>query len=176
MAREDMIMASQEELRRLHVIRKVEEKVIKQVEAGEILCLSLRQVGRIVKRVKVEGAGGVIHRSRGRSSNRAFADEVKVRALDLYREKYGGFGPTLAAEKLLERDGMELSKETLRGWLMESGDWKKRRKRRGHRQWRERKEHLGEMVQMDGSHHDWFEGRGAEGVLMGYIDDATGQA
>jgi len=131
-AREDMIMASQEELRRLHVIRKVEEKVIKQVEAGEILCLSLRQVGRIVKRVKVEGAGGVIHRSRGRSSNRAFADEVKVRALDLYREKYGGFGPTLAAEKLLERDGMELSKETLRGWLMESGDWKKRRKRRGH--------------------------------------------
>ncbi len=176
MAREDMIMASQEELKRLHVIRKVEEKVIKQVEAGEILCLSLRQVGRIVKRVKAEGAGGVIHRSRGRSSNRAFADEVKVRALELYREKYAGFGPTLAAEKLLERDGMELSKETLRGWLMESGDWKKRRKRRGHRQWRERKGHLGEMVQMDGSHHDWFEGRGAEGVLMGYIDDATGQA
>ena len=171
-----MIMASQEELKRLHVIRKVEEKVIKQVEAGEILCLSLRQVGRIVKRVKAEGAGGVIHRSRGRSSNRAFADEVKVRALELYREKYAGFGPTLAAEKLLERDGMELSKETLRGWLMESGDWKKRRKRRGHRQWRERKGHLGEMVQMDGSHHDWFEGRGAEGVLMGYIDDATGQA
>ncbi len=176
MAREDMIMASQEELKRLQVIRKVEEKVIKQVEAGEILCLSLRQVGRIVKRVKAEGAGGVIHRSRGRSSNRAFADEVKVRALELYREKYAGFGPTLAAEKLLERDGMELSKETLRGWLMESGDWKKRRKRRGHRQWRERKGHLGEMVQMDGSHHDWFEGRGAEGVLMGYIDDATGQA
>ena len=71
---------------------------------------------------------------------------------------------------------MELSEETLRGWLIESGDWKKSRKRRGHRQWRERKEHLGKMVQMDGSHHDWFEGRGAECVLMGYIDDATGQA
>lgn len=176
MAREDMIMASQEELKRLHVIRKVQEKVIKQVEAGEILCLSSRQVGRIVKRVKAEGARGVIHRSRGRSSNRAFADQVKARVLELYREKYPGFGPTLAAEKLLERDGMELSEETLRGWLMESGDWKKRRKRRGHRQWRERKEHLGEMVQMDGSHHDWFEGRGAKCVLMGYIDDATGQA
>ena len=176
MAREDMIMASQEELKRLHVIRKVQEKVIKQVEAGEILCLSSRQVGRIVKRVKAEGARGVIHRSRGRSSNRAFADQVKARALELYREKYPGFGPTLAAEKLWEREGMELSEETLRGWLIEAGDWKKRRKRRGHRQWRERKEHLGEMVQMDGSHHDWFEGRGAEGVLMGYIDDATGQA
>ena len=176
MAREDIIMASQEELKRLHVIGKVQEKVIKQVEAGEILGLSSRQVGRIVKRVKAEGARGVIHRSRGRSSNRAFSDQVKARVLELYREKYPGFGPTLAAEKLLEREGMELSEETLRGWLIESGDWKKRRKRRGHRQWRERKEHLGEMVQMDGSHHDWFEGRGAKCVLMGYIDDATGQA
>ena len=81
-----MIMASQEELKRLHVIRKVQEKVIKQVEAGEILCLSLRQVGRIVKRVRAEGARGVIHRSRGRSSNRAFADQVNARALELYRD------------------------------------------------------------------------------------------
>ena len=176
MAREDMIMASQEELKRLHVIRKVQEKLIKQVEAGEILGLSSRQVGRIVKRVKAEGDRGVIHRSRGRSSNRAFSDQVKARAIEFYRERYPGFGPTLAAEKLWEREGMELSEETLRGWLMESGDWKKRRKRRGHRQWRERKEHLGEMVQMDGSHHDWFEGRGPRCVLMGYIDDATGEA
>jgi hypothetical protein len=174
-AREDIIMASQEELKRLHVIRKVQEKMIKQVEAGELLGLSSRQVRRIVKRVKAEGARGVIHRSRGRSSNRAFADWVKGRVLELYREKYEGFGPTLAAEKLLERDGMELSEETLRGWLMESGDWKKSRKRRGHRQWRERKGHCGEMVQMDGSHHDWLEGRGSECVLMGYIDDATGR-
>lgn len=175
MAREDMIMASQEELKRVHVIRKVQEMVIKQVEAGEILSLSSRQIRRIVKRVKAEGDRGVIHRSRGRSSNRAFAGKVKDRALELYREKYEGFGPTLAAEKLLERDRIELSEETLRGWLIESGDWKKRRKRRGHRQWRERKEHCGEMVQMDGSHHDWLEGRGPECVLMGYIDDATGQ-
>ena len=175
MAREDIIMASQEELKRLHVIRKVQEKVIKQVEAGEILSLSSRQIRRIVKRVKAEGSRGVIHGSRGRSSNRAFGDKVKDRVLELYREKYEGFGLTLAAEKLLERDRIELSEETLRGWLIESGDWKKRRKRRGHRQWRERKEHCGEMVQMDGSHHDWLEGRGPECVLMGYIDDATGQ-
>jgi len=174
-AREDIMMASQEELKRVHVIRKVQEKVIKQVEAGEILCLSSRQIRRIVKRVRGEGDRGIIHRSRGRSSNRAFPEEVKDRAIELYREKYLGFGPTLAVEKLLERDGMELSDETLRGWLIGSGDWKKSRKRRGHRQWRERKEHSGEMVQMDGSHHDWLEGRGPECVLMGYIDDATGQ-
>ena len=175
MAREDIMMASQEELKRVHVIRKVQEKVIKQVEAGEILCLSSRQIRRIVKRVRGEGDRGIIHRSRGRSSNRAFPEEVKDRAIELYREKYLGFGPTLAVEKLLERDGMELSDEPLCGWLIGSGDWKERRKRRGHRQWRERKEHSGEMVQMDGSHHDWLEGRGPECVLMGYIDDATGQ-
>jgi len=174
-AREDMVMASQEELKRLHMIRKVQERLIRQVEAGEILGLSSRQVRRIVKRVRVEGDRGVIHRSRGRRSNRAFSDLVKERVIELYREKYGGFGPTLAAEKFLEGDGIELSEETLRGWLLGSGDWKKRRRRRGHRQWRERKGHCGEMVQMDGSHHGWFEGRGPECVLMGYIDDATGR-
>ena len=175
MAREDMVMASQEELKRLHVVRKVQEKLIKQVEAGEILGLSSRQVRRIGKRVGIEGGRGVMHRSRGRRSNRAFADAVQDGVIELYREKYGGFGPTLAAEKLLEGDGIELSKETLRGWLLGSGDWKKRRRRRGHRQWRERKGHCGEMVQMDGSHHGWLEGRGPECVLMGYIDDATGR-
>lgn len=175
MAREDMIMASQEELRRLHVIRKVQEKVIRQGKAGEILSLSVRQVRRVVKRVRAEGDRGVIHRSRGRPSNRAFPGKNKDRVIELYREKYEGFGPTLAAEKFLEGDRIELSEETLRGWLIESGDWKKSRKRRGHRQWRERKEHCGEMVQMDGSHHDWLEGRGPACVLMGYLDDATGR-
>jgi hypothetical protein len=174
-AREDMIMASPEELKRLHVIGKVQEKGIRQGKAGEILSLSVRQIRRIVKRVRAEGERGVIHRSRGRLSNRAFPVKNRDRVIELYREKYEGFGPTLAAEKLLERDRIKLSEETLRGWLIESGDWKKRRKRRGHRQWRERKEHCGGMVQMDGSHHDWLEGRGPACVLMGYIDDATGR-
>jgi len=80
--------------------------------------------------------------------------------IKLYQRRYKGFGPTLASEKLLEREGLEVSDETLRQWLLESGDWKRVRKKRVHRQWRERKEHLGEMVQMDGSHHDWFEGGG----------------
>lgn len=175
MAREDMIMASQEELKRLHVIRKVLERAMKQVRAAEVLCLSIRQIGRLVKRVKGEGDRGIVHRSRGKRSNRKIEDKVKGRAIKLYRERYKGFGPTLAAEKLLEGQRIGVSDETLRGWLIESGDWKKSRKRRGHRQWRERMEHCGEMVQMDGSHHDWLEGRGPACVLMGYIDDATGR-
>jgi hypothetical protein len=91
----------------------------------------------------------------------------------LYRGRYTGFGPTLTSEKLGELDGIKLSDETLRKWLMEAGLWQRRRKRSRHRQWRQRKECFGEMVQLDGSHHDWLEGRGPELVLMAYIDDAT---
>jgi len=175
-AGEDIVMFRQGELKRLDVIRKVLEKVVKQVEAAKILSLSYRQVQRCVQRVKGEGDKGVVHKSRGRASNRRWADRVKERVIKLYRKRYKGFGPTLAVEKLLERHGLKVSDETLRKWLLESGDWKKVRRKGVHRQWRERKGHLGEMVQMDGSHHDWFEGRGSECVLTGYIDDATGEA
>lgn len=167
-------MARQGELRRLHVIQKVLERGIKQVEAAEILSLSGRQIRRIVKRIRSEGSRGIIHRSRGRPSNRRIPGKIRDKVIQLYRKLYSDFGPTLASEKLLERDGIRVNDETLRMWLIEAGDWKKTRKRRGHRQWRERKHHYGEMVQMDGSHHDWFEGRGPGCVLMGYIDDAKG--
>jgi transposase len=174
MAGKGIIMATQEELRRLHVIEKVLEGGLKQVEAAEILSLSSRHIRRVVKRVKKEGQRGIVHRSRGRPSNRKIADQLKDKVIKLYRGRYKDFGPTLACEKLLERDGVSLSDETLRGWLIEAGDWKRVRKRRRHRQWRERKGHRGEMVQIDGSHHAWFEDRGEPCVLMGYIDDATG--
>jgi hypothetical protein len=175
MAGEDMVMVRQGELKRLHVIQKVLERVIKQVEAAEILSLSGRQIRRIVKRIRSEGDRGIVHQSRGKPSNRRTPDKVKNNVIRLYRAQYKDFGPTLASEKLLERDGIGISDETLRRWLLEAGDWKKTRKVRGHRRWRERKHHAGEMVQMDGSHHDWFEGRGPWCVLMGYIDDATGK-
>src|SRR4030043_2344924 len=175
MAGEDMIMVRQGELKRLHVIQKVLERVIKQVAAAEILSLSGRQIRRIVKRIRREGDSGILHKSRGRPSNRRIPHKIKNRVIKLYQTQYKDFGPTLASEKLLERDRIEISDETLRRWLIETGDWKKTRKHRGHRQWRERKHHEGEMVQMDGSHHDWFEGRGPRCVLMGYIDDATGK-
>ncbi len=175
MAGEDIIMARQRELKRLHVIEKVLERVLKQVEAAEILSLSLRQVGRIVKRIRIEGEKGIIHRSRGKPSNRRIPSKIRDRVIKLYRRQYEDFGPTLASEKLLERDGIRVNDETLRRWLLETGDWKRKRRDRDHRHWRERKRHCGEMVQMDGSHHDWFEGRGPQCVLMGYIDDATGK-
>lgn len=175
MAGEDMVMVRQGELKRLYVIQKVLERVVKQVEAAEILSLSGRQIRRIVKRIRKEGDRGIVHQSRGRPSNRRTPDKVKNKVIRLYRAQYKGFGPTLASEKLLERDRIEISDETLRKWLLEAGDWKKMRKARGHRNWRERKSHPGEMLQMDGSHHDWFEGRGPRCVLMGYIDDATGK-
>ncbi len=176
MGREGIIMARPKELRKLHIIQRVLEKEITQGEASEILRLSSRQIRRIVKRVRREGDRGVIHRSRGRPSNRRMPDEIRDKVIGLYRSEYGDFGPRLASEKLEERNQVEVHEETLRLWLLESGDWKKRRKRRGHRRWRERKHHFGEMVQIDGSHHDWFEGRGPGCVLMGYIDDATGKA
>jgi hypothetical protein len=137
--------------------------------------LSDRQMRRIVGRVRGEGPRGVVHRSRGRESNRKYPEELKGRVTELYRQNYEGFGPTLGQEKLLERDGISISDETLRLWLIEAGLWKKRRKGRQHRQWRPRKERYGEMLQVDGSHHDWFEGRGPESVFMGYIDDAMGK-
>jgi transposase len=176
MAAEGIIMATQEELRRLHVIQKVLEKGLRQVEAVEILSLSSRHIRRVVKRVKQEGQRGIVHRSRGRPSNRKLSDQLKDKVLKLYRTTYKGFGPTLASEKLLGRDGVRISDETLRGWLIEAGDWQRVRKVRRHRHWRERKGHPGELVQIDGSHHAWFEDRGEPCVLMGYIDDARGEA
>lgn len=175
MAGKDIIMASQRELKRLHIVQKVIEGTLKQTEAAEILSLSIRQTGRIVVRVKEEGSQGVVHRTRGQESNRKLPQEVKDQVLELYRKHYEGFGPTLAQEKLFERDGISISDETLRGWLIEAELWKKKRKGKQHRQWRPRKARHGEMIQADGSHHDWFEGRGPACVFMGYIDDATGK-
>ena len=163
------------ELRRLQVVHKVLDKEIRQKAAASMLALSERHVRRLVKSVREYGDGGVVHRGRGRPSNRKHPEAVKERVLRLYREQYRDFGPTLAAEKLLEREGIEVSRETLRQWLLAGGVWERRRSRRPHRQWRARKECCGEMVQMDGSHHAWLEERGPELVLMAYIDDATGR-
>ncbi len=175
MAGKDMITMSQKELRRLHFVKNAAEKRIKQRDAAKAVGVSDRQMRRMVKRVREEGDGGVIHRSRGRRSNRAIGEAERGKILRLVKTKYADFGPTLASEKLFERDKKKISDETLRLWFIEEQIAYKQRKPRPHRQWRERKEHFGEMVQMDGSHHDWFEGRGPECVLMGYIDDATGR-
>jgi len=175
MVGKDIIAMTQGELKRLHVIRKALDKLITQAEAAGIIGICLRQAQRIARAVKAQGDKGVIHKSRGQASNRALPNKIKDKALKLYKEKYHDFGPTLGSEKLFEIDKIKINDETLRLWLLQAGISYKKRKARPHRQWRERKHSFGEMIQMDGSHHDWFEGRGPECVLMGYIDDATGK-
>lgn len=173
MVGEDTVIMSVKELRRVHVIRQVMEKRLRQREAGALLELTVRQVRRLVQRMRAEGDAGLAHRGRSRPSNRRIPEKVKARGLKLYETRYGDFGPTLAAEKLAERHGMTVSAETLRGWLLAKGVDHFHRRKRPHRAWRERKAHVGELVQLDGSHHDWLEGRGPAGVLMAYIDDAS---
>jgi hypothetical protein len=174
MAEEDRIIMSQKEVNRLHVIHQTIEKVITQERAAAMLGLTVRQVRRIARSVRSEGDAGISHKSRGKSAHNQIADKIKDKAVALCRTRYKEFGPTHASEKLLTVHKIKVSDETLRGWFQEEHLPYKGRKKRPHRQWRERKAHRGEMVQMDGSHHDWFEGRGPWCVLMGYVDDATG--
>jgi hypothetical protein len=174
MAEKDKIIMSQKEVNRLYVIRQTIDKAITQEEAAALLNLTDRQVRRIVKSVKMVGASGICHRSRGKRSHNRIAEKIKDKAVTLCRDTYKEFGPTHASEKLLTIHKIKVSDETLRGWFQQELVPYKGRKKRPHRQWRKRKAHRGEMVQMDGSHHDWFEGRGPWCVLMGYVDDATG--
>lgn len=165
---------SQKERARLAVMGRVRDGLMTIKEASEVLGMSYRQARRVYRRHREEGDEGLLHRNRGRSSNRGKPPEIKDAVLRLYSERYWDFGPTLASEKLLERDGYEVDHETLRRWLLQKGIWKERRKRSKHRKQRERKAHFGELVQVDGSHHKWFEERGQKGCLMNMVDDATG--
>ena len=173
MAGEDRVSMSAREIKRLHVIGKYHEGLIGQAEGAEILRVSARQFRRLQKRVLLEGARGVVNRHRGRRSNRELGEQTRQMALEAYQRKYYDFGPTLAAEKLYEYEGIKVSKETFRKWLIEAGIWQKAKKRQKHRSYRIRKSCSGMMVQIDGSEHAWFEDRGKECVLMAYIDDAT---
>ena len=173
MVREDRVIMSVKELRRVSVIRQTMEKTLTQVKAGTLLGLTPRHIRRLIERVAQAGDQGLAHRGRGKPSNRQIPEQVKTKALTLYEKQYGDFGPTLAAEKLAERHGMAVNAETLRGWLLAKGVTHFQRRKRPHRAWRERRAHVGELIQLDGSHHDWLEGRGPRCVLMAYIDDAS---
>ena len=165
---------SEKERDRLKVMASLNEGRIRQKAVARLLGLSTRQVKRILRRYRAEGDGGLLHRSRGRPSNRQTAAEVRRKAVACLRRDYRDFGPTLAAEKLLERDGLTVSRETVRQWMMAEGWWRGRARRETHRAWRERRECFGEMVQLDASPHAWFEGRSAvEPMLITLIDDAT---
>lgn len=169
---------STRELKRLGVMARVEKEALSLVDAAAILGLSYRQAKRIWRRYQEEGAEGLQHRSVGRESGRSKPKKFHLKVLRLVRQKYSGevgerFGPTLAAEHLGSEDGMEVHPETLRRWMLAAGLWSRMRKRRAHRKRREAKEHFGELVQMDGSFHEWYEQRGPKGCLMNLVDDAT---
>jgi transposase len=168
----ERLAMSKRERTRLEVFGRVKRSELRLRKAAELVQLSYRQAKRAFARYRQEGDKGLVHRLRGQPSNRKVDEAKRQAVLALYRERYRDFGPTLAAE-YLAKEGLRVSVETLRLWLLAARLWQGKRKRAPHRSWRARKEHLGEMVQMDGSHHDWFEGRREWAVLMVMIDDAT---
>lgn len=169
---EGHLMMSRKERERLKIFARVKGGELKLKEAAEISRLGYRQCRRLYKRYRETSDRGLVHLSRGRPSNRGYKPAVKQAVLGRYQERYPDFGPTLAAEKL-EGDGYKIDHETLRGWLQQAGLWRKRRKRARHRSWRERRAHFGELVQLDGSHHKWFEQRAKKCCLMNMVDDAA---
>ena len=165
-------MSSKERIR-LEALCRVKRKELKVIEAAELMGLSVRQARRVWKRYRLESDAGLVHRLRGRVSNRRLDSELSQRIVKLHQERYADFGPTLACEKLACEHELTVSPNTLSRLLKERGLWQRRRRRGKHRKRRERRSCFGSMVQMDGSHHDWFEGRGPKCVLMVIIDDAT---
>ncbi len=165
---------SRKEVDRLGVIQAVAGRQLKQATAAQRLGLTVRQIKRLVRRYRQEGAPGLISRHRLRRPNNAWARPQRRAILDLVRTRYADFGPTLACEKLCSRHGYRLSRETLRQWMMADGLWAGRsRKTARIHQRRPRRACLGELVQIDGSPHDWFEGRAGYCSLIVFIDDAT---
>lgn len=170
---EDRITMTRQELERYQVIQRTLKREVTQAKAGELLELSERHVRRLVKRVRLKGMQGLVHGNRGRPSPRKMSAELVGRIASIIGERYPDFTPLHAAEKLWERHKVRVSREKVRLIMMAEGLWKRRRRRKEDHVWRERKAHVGEMVQLDGSHHAWLEKRGPRLVLMGYVDDAS---
>jgi hypothetical protein len=167
-------LMSEVELGRLEVLRDLDHRRLTIAAAAQLLGLERRQVFRLLKAYRAEGATGLISRRRGRPSNRRKPEELRTKALTIIRERYWDFGPTLAAEKLREVHKIALGRETLRLWMIEDGLWLDRKQRRKQvHQPRHRRECVGELVQVDGCEHWWFEDRGPQCTLLVFVDDAT---
>jgi transposase len=172
---------SARELTRAGVLARVAAATLTLRSAALLMEVSYRQAKRLYRRYRAEGASGLTHRGAGRRSNRATPAARREQALAVVREKYSGgvderFGPTLAAEHLASEDGLLVDHETLRRWMLAAGLWSRGRKRGPHRRRRERMAHFGELVQLDGSFHPWFERRGPANCLLTMVDDATGRS
>lgn len=163
---------SQKERQRVGIMASVKAGELSLAEAAAVLGLCYRQTKRIWRRYQAQGDAGLVHRLRGQPGQRRKPPELRAKILARYAARYPDFGPTLAAE-YLAKEKLPVDHETLRRWLLAENQRTVRRRRQRHRQWRERKPCFGAMVQLDGSHHDWFEGRGEKCVLMVMVDDAT---
>ena len=164
---------SKQELQQVEVLTEVLAGRRTTESAAGVLGVSLRQAQRLAARYRDGGGGALIHKSRGRPASNKLGLGVRELVLELVRQSYRDFGPTLAAEVLLERHGIEVSRETLRKWMVEAGVWLSRKQRRSFHQPRLRRECVGELIQIDGSEHRWFESRGEPCTLLVFIDDAT---
>ena len=165
---------SKKEFDRLEVLLGVQSGRLRVADACELLSLKRRQVFRLLAGLKHGGAAGLVSKRRGRPSNNRLPEAYRDLALSLVRERYADFGPTLAAEKLAEVHGCTISRETLRGWMIAAGLWVDRRHRLpAPHQPRRRRDCFGELVQIDGSEHAWFEDRAEKCTLLAFVDDAT---
>ena len=170
----ELITLSKKEIERLRILHMVIDRSMTQVDASQLLGITDRQVRNLIGKIRVYGDKGIAHGNRGRQSPHKMSEQREDQIVQIIKEKYPGFRPTFAREKLREQEGIRISYEKLRRIMISKGLWRPQlRKDKKIYQWRERKQYLGEMVQMDGSHHDWLEDRGPRLVLMGYIDDAT---
>ena len=156
---DEILQMSSKELSRLEVIQRLIEKRMSQKEASSVLGVSVRHVKRLLRGYRRDGVGGLISKRRGRASNNHLSETKRQKVLDLLKSKYQGFGPTLACEKLVEIEGLQISDESVRQLMIAEGLWKPRKARKVvTHQMRERRACFGELVQIDGSPHDWFEG------------------
>ena len=169
----ETLRMSYREMERLKIITRIEQDELTVIEAAEAVGISERQLYRILQRYRTLGAPGLIHRSRGRSSNTAYAKEHRIKALRLYREQYSDYGPTLFTEKLALHHELTVSRQTATRWLIAASLWSGSRKKRPHRKKRLPRSAIGSLIQFDGSPHDWFEGRGPACCLLVAIDDAS---
>jgi transposase len=169
-----VLTMSKHEFERAVLLRKVHEKRLTQRKAAEVLQLSLRQVERLCQRYRTEGPAALASRRRGRASNHQLPVSLRASVLEVVRGRYADFGPTLAREKLVECHGLKVSRETLRKWMTEDGLWVPHARRRDRvHQPRNRRSCLGELIQIDGCDHEWFERRAERCTLLVYVDDAT---
>jgi len=168
-----VVLMSKRELNRIDVLARLDGGRLTTSAAADLMRLTTRQVHRLLKRYRDGGAPAIANRRRGRPSNNRLPDVVRDHAVALVREHYADFGPTFAAEKLAERHDLRVSRETLRGWMRRAGIWLPRAERKRIQQPRHRREHVGELIQIDGSEHRWFEDRAPPCTLLVFIDDAT---